>query len=91
VKMHDERKPMSQQRLIKILSIDGDHLLREGIAALIGSQTDMELIAHASSGMDAIQLYRQHRPDIMLMELRLPGLSGLDATTEICAEFQRRA
>jgi DNA-binding NarL/FixJ family response regulator len=87
VNRHDESKPMSQQRLIKILSVDGDHLIREGIAALIGSQTDMQLIAHASSGIDAIQLYRQRRPDITLMELRLPGLSGLDATTEICAEF----
>jgi DNA-binding NarL/FixJ family response regulator len=78
---------MSQQRVIKILTVDGHHLIREGIATLVGSQTDMELIAHASSGMDAIQLYRRHRPDITLMDLRLPGLSGIDATTEICAEF----
>jgi DNA-binding NarL/FixJ family response regulator len=73
---------MSQQRVIKILTVDDHHLIREGIATLVGSQTNMELIAHASSGMDAIQLYRQHRPDITLMDLRLPGLSGIDATTE---------
>src|ERR1700681_3302963 len=85
--MHDERKPMSQKRAIKILSVDDHHLIREGIATVIGSQTDMELIAHASSGIEAIQLYRQHRPDITLMDFRLPGLSGIDATIEICAEF----
>ena len=78
---------MSQQRIIKILTVDHHHLIREGIATLVGSQTDMELIAYASSGMDAIQLYRQHRPDITLMDLHLPGLSGIDATTEIRAQF----
>jgi len=78
---------MNQQRVIKILSVDDHHLIREGIATVISSQTDMELIAHASSGIDAVRLYRQHRPDITLMDVRLPGLSGIDATIEICAEF----
>jgi DNA-binding NarL/FixJ family response regulator len=78
---------MSQQRVIKILSVDDHHLIREGIATLIGSQADMGLIAQASSGVDAIQLYRRHRPDITLMDVRLPGLSGIDATIAICAEF----
>jgi DNA-binding NarL/FixJ family response regulator len=77
---------MSQQN-IKILAVDDHHLIREGIATVIGTQTDMELIAHASSGVEAIQRYRQHRPDITLMDLRLPGLSGIEATIEICTEF----
>jgi DNA-binding NarL/FixJ family response regulator len=63
---------MIQQRVIKILSVDEHHLIREGIATVIGSQTDMELIADASSGTDAIQLYHRHRPDIMLMDLICP-------------------
>jgi DNA-binding NarL/FixJ family response regulator len=78
---------MIQQRVIRILTVDGNHLIREGVAAVIGSQPDMELIAHASSGIDAIQLYRQHRPDITLMDLHLPDLSGIDATIGICSEF----
>ena len=78
---------MSEQRVIKILSVDDHHLIREGIATVIGSQSDMELIAHASSGIEGLQMYRQYRPDITLMDFRLPGLSGIDATIEICAEF----
>jgi DNA-binding NarL/FixJ family response regulator len=78
---------MSEQRVIKILSVDDHHLFREGIATVIGNQPDMLLVAHASSGTEAIQLYRQHRPDITLMDLRLPGLSGIDATIQICNEL----
>ncbi len=77
---------MSQQRVIKILSIDDDHLIREGIATVIGKQPDMELIAQASSGNEAIQQYRQHWPDVTLMDLRLRDLSGIDATAAIRAE-----
>ncbi len=78
---------MTQQPIITILSVDHHHLIREGIATIIGSQSDMKLIAQASSGAEALQLYRQHRPDITLMDLRLPDRSGIDTMIGICAEF----
>jgi len=62
-------------------------LLREGIAALIGNQPDMELIGEAASGTEAIQEFRKHQPDVTLMDLRLPDMSGIDAMIAIRAEF----
>src|SRR5262249_49233171 len=62
-------------------------LLREGVAALIGNQTDMELVAEASNGREALEQFRRHRPDITLMDLQMPGMSGIDAISAIRAEF----
>ncbi|MGD0435718.1 MAG: response regulator transcription factor, partial [Bryobacteraceae bacterium] len=62
-------------------------LLREGIATIIKSQPDMVLVSQASSGTEAIQQFREHRPDVTLMDLRLPDLSGIDALMAIRAEF----
>lgn len=78
---------MTEQAKIRVLSVDDHQLLREGIAAIIGSQQDMELVSQAESGNEAIRQYRQHRPDVTLMDLRLPDLSGIDATIAIRAEF----
>jgi DNA-binding NarL/FixJ family response regulator len=72
---------------IRVLSVDDHALLREGIAAIISSQPDMELVSQAASGNEAIQQYREHRPDVTLMDLRLPDLSGIDAMIAIRGQF----
>jgi two-component system, NarL family, response regulator len=73
--------------VIQVLCVDDHPLLREGIAALIGNQTDMKLIAEASNGREALEQFRKHRPDITLMELQMPEVSGIDAMSAIRAEF----
>jgi DNA-binding NarL/FixJ family response regulator len=77
---------MNQDR-IRVLSVDDHALLREGIAAIINHQSDMLLVSQASGGREAIQQYREHRPDVTLMDLRMPDLSGIDALLAIRAEF----
>jgi DNA-binding NarL/FixJ family response regulator len=78
---------MSSRRKIKVLSVDDHPLLREGLAALVNSQDDLEMVAQAASGREAIQLFRQHRPDVTLMDLRMPDGSGIDVVSAIVAEF----
>src|SRR5258708_12231682 len=72
---------------IRILTVDDHQLLREGIAAVLEGQPDMVLIGQASNGREAIESFRQHRPDETLMDLRMPDMSGIEAITAIRAEF----
>jgi DNA-binding NarL/FixJ family response regulator len=67
--------------------VDDHPMLREGIAALVASQPDMSLIGEASTGREALELYRKHRPDLTLMDLQMPDMNGIEATIAICSEF----
>jgi DNA-binding NarL/FixJ family response regulator len=70
-----------------VFSVDDHPLLREGIAALVNSQPDMQLIAQASTGAEAVQVFKQHEPDVTLLDLRLPDMSGIDTLIAIRTEF----
>jgi CheY-like chemotaxis protein len=72
---------------IRILTVDDHELLREGVAALLASEPDMAVVGGAGTGREAIQQFRALRPDITLMDLRMPDMSGVEAIIAIRAEF----
>jgi DNA-binding NarL/FixJ family response regulator len=73
--------------VIRVLSVDDHPLLREGVAALITNQSDMELVGEAANGREAVEQFRKHGPDITLMDLQMPEMSGIDAIGAIRGEF----
>jgi len=77
----------AETKTIRILTADDHALLRQGIAALVDLEPDMELVAQASTGREAIEQFRRHRPDITLMDLQMPDISGIEAIIAIRSEF----
>ena len=78
---------MPEKPKIRVFSVDDHPLLSEGIATIINSEADMLMVAQSKTGRDAVIQYRQHRPDVTLMDLRLPDISGINALIEIRREF----
>jgi DNA-binding NarL/FixJ family response regulator len=78
---------MSIARRIRVFCVDDHPLMREGIATVIRNESDMQLVAEASTGHEAIKEFRNHRPDVTLMDVRMPDMGGIDALLAIRTEF----
>src|ERR1700740_1368516 len=74
---------------IRILLADDHPLLRDGVAGLVADQPDMELVGEASSGREALDQFRKHRPDVTLLDLQMPEMNGIDAILAIRSEFPK--
>jgi DNA-binding NarL/FixJ family response regulator len=74
-------------KMIRILAVDDHALLRKGLAAVVNAEPDMKLVAEASNGEDAVEKFRVHHPDMVLMDLQMPGMNGIEATNRILSEF----
>ena len=73
--------------MIRLLTVDDHPIVRDGIARLIATQPDMEMVAEASDGQEAVEQFRKHQPDVTLMDLQMPNMNGMDAVGSIRGEF----
>jgi two-component system NarL family response regulator len=73
--------------MIRVLVIDDHPMIRAGLSATIEPELDMEVVASADNGKDGVELYRQHQPDVVLMDLKMPEMGGVDAIRAIRADF----
>src|SRR5215510_5703249 len=80
---------MNTKNPIRILTVDDHPVLREGIAAILGGEPDMVIVAEANNGQEAIEQFRTHRPDVTLMDLQMPVMNGVDAILAIRKDFPR--
>jgi two-component system, NarL family, response regulator len=78
---------MSDSSQIRLMIVEDHFVVREGLKSIINSQQDMVTVAEAGNGRQAVEAYEQHRPDVTLMDVRIPGLNGIDAITSIVAKF----
>lgn len=78
---------MNQDTAIHVLIVDDHEIVQQGLAAMIENELDMTVVGQASNGQEAIEQYRQLQPDVTFMDLRMPQVSGVDATAAICNEF----
>ena len=78
---------MNSDNLIRILAVDDHPLIRQGIEGLVSAQPDLNLVAEATNGREAVQQFRAHQPDVTLMDLQMPEMNGLDAIIAIRGEF----
>ncbi len=78
--------PVESPQLIRVLTVDDHDLVRKGIAAMLSTEPGIHLVAEANTGKDAVRLYREHHPDVTLMDLRLPDQSGIETTRQIRRE-----